>query len=261
MTENTSATFIDELTNKVTPLDQAWVAAFADVPRGVFVPYFFGQSAPDWLWRVVEPPDEEWAKAVHSTNALITQLDGDDANVDLARREPVKGTPTSSSSAPTLMAVMLQALGVRDGDRVLEVGTGTGYNAALLCHRVGAEHVTSIDVDPTLVGAARVRLARIGYIPHLVTGDGAHGVPDRAPFEKIIATVALPGLPRAWREQTTPGGTILLPLDLTGRGGLLAHLEVDAAGVAQGRFLTDHGYFMQCATTHTRERRSAPRTG
>ena len=129
---------------------------------------------------------------------------------------PVGRDSHPSSSAPTLMAAMLQALDVRDGDRVLEVRTGTRYNAALLCHRLGADRVTSVDVDPSLVEAARAQLASIGYSPHLVTADGAHGAPDRAPFDKIIATVALSGIPPAWRGQTAPGGTILLSLDLAG---------------------------------------------
>jgi methyltransferase of ATP-grasp peptide maturase system len=244
VTDTAVGAFISDLSEAVTPLDQEWVTAFENVPRGLFVAYFFHQGPPDWRWRTVEPPDPEWSNGVFSRQALIVQLDGDDAAVKKARHEPISGIPTSSSSAPTLMAAMLQALDVRDGDRVLEIGSGTGYNAGLLCHRLGADRVTSIDVDPSLVDAARARLASIGYHPHLETADGVHGAPGRAPFDKIIATVALPGLPPAWREQTVPGGTILLPLDLNAHGGLIARLDVDAAGVAQGRFLSDHGYFM-----------------
>lgn len=65
----------------------------------------------------------------------------------------------------SLMARMLEALDVRDGDRVLEIGTGTGYNAALLCHRVGSHNVVSIDIDPALIAAARSRLASLGHHP------------------------------------------------------------------------------------------------
>jgi methyltransferase of ATP-grasp peptide maturase system len=239
--DTTVAAFISELTEAVSPLDRGWVAAFEKVPRGVFVPYFFHQEPPDWKWRIVEPPDPEWAKAIYSRRPLSTQIDGDDSLADAARREPVNGRLTSSSSAPTLMAQMLQALDVCDDDRVLEIGTGTGYNAGLLCHRLGAERVTSIDIDTGLVEAARARLASIGYTPHLATVDGVHGVPERAPFDKIIATVSLTQLPQAWRKQVAPGGTILLPLP---HGGLIARLDVDDAGVARGRFLTTHGYFM-----------------
>jgi methyltransferase of ATP-grasp peptide maturase system len=244
MTDTEVVAFISELTGAVASLDQRWVATFENVPRGAFVPYFFDQAPPDWRWRIVEPPDPEWSKAIYSLRPLTIQLDGDDALVDKARREPINGLPTSSSSAPTLMAAMLQALDVRDGDRVLEVGTGTGYNAALLSYRLGADQVSSIDVDPGLVQAARARLASLGYFAYLATVDGANGVPERAPFDEIIATVAFPGVPPAWRDQIAPGGTILLPLDLAAHGGLIARLDVDGAGVAQGRFLPTHGYFM-----------------
>ena len=76
---------------------------------------------------------------------------------------------------PSLMARMLEALDVRDGHRVLEIGTGTGYNAALLCHRLGACNVVSIDIDPTLIVATRKRLAGLGHHPTLVVGDGTAG--------------------------------------------------------------------------------------
>jgi methyltransferase of ATP-grasp peptide maturase system len=249
--DTAGAAFISELTEAVSPLDRDWVVAFEKVPRGVFVPYFFQQGPPDWRWRIVEPPDPEWTKAIYSRRPLGTQIDGDDSLAHAARREPVNGRLTSSSSAPTLMAQMLQALDVCDGDRVLEIGTGSGYNAALLCHRLGADQVTSIDVDSGLVEAARTRLASIGYRPHLAAVDGVHGVPERAPFDKIIATVSLAELPQTWRKQIAPSGTILLPLP---HGGLIARLDVDEAGVAQGRFLSTHGYFMT-----VRDRRN-PRT-
>jgi SAM-dependent methyltransferase len=91
---------------------------------------------------------------------------------------------TSSSTMPSLMARMLEALDVRDGHRVLEIGTGTGYNAALLCHRLGPRNVVSIDIDPTLVAAARSRLADLGYHPTLVAGDGTTGAVQHGPYDR-----------------------------------------------------------------------------
>jgi protein-L-isoaspartate O-methyltransferase len=75
------------------------------------------------------------------------------------------------------MARMLELLDVTGADRVLEIGTSTGYNAALLCHRLTDARVTSIDIDLTLIAEARDRLASLGYQPCLVAGDGAAGVP------------------------------------------------------------------------------------
>lgn len=86
----------------------------------------------------------------------------------------------SSSSMPSVMARMLEALAVRDGDRVLEIGTGSGYNAALLCERLGSENVTTIDCNAELVGAARQRLAEHGYEPTVVAGDGFFGYAPNA---------------------------------------------------------------------------------
>src|SRR5205807_4637125 len=152
-------------------------------------------------WLLVEPPSGEWRVGVYSARALITQIDGDDANVERARTGRVNGLATSSSSAPSLMASMLDALAVAEGHRVLEIGTGTGYNAALLCHRLGADNVTSVDVDAGLVDRAGQRLAALGYRPNVVAADGGAGCPEDAPFDRIIATVALPRVPAAWIEQ------------------------------------------------------------
>lgn len=242
--ESLRDTFLDELATSETVSDPEWLAAFRDTPRDIFVPYFFTQTADQPGWLLVEQPSAEWLKGVHSTEALITQIDGDDDTVTRARTGRVTGTATSSSSAPTLMAVMLQALDTQDGHRVLEVGAGTGYNTALLCHRLGAGNVTSIDIDPGLVDRARERLAALGYLPYLAATDGTQGCSDRAPFDRIIATVGLSHVPDPWIEQATPGAKILLPLDLVGRAGLLVLLTVDANGTAEGIFLPDIGGFM-----------------
>lgn len=208
------------------------------------MPYYFTQTPNQPGWFLVERPSPEWREAVYSTRALITQIDGNDHNTTLARTGRVDGIATSSSSAPTLMALMLEALDAHEGHRVLEIGTGTGYNAALLCHRLGPTNVTSIDIDADLVDRARERLAALGYMPYLTATDGTMGCPNRAPFDRIIATVGLNRVPDAWIEQTAPGGKILVPLDLVGRGGLLAVLTVYPNGAAEGPFVPDFGGFM-----------------
>lgn len=101
----------------------------------------------------------------------------------------------SSSTKPDLMLRMLETLDVQDGHRVLEIGTGSGYNAALLAHRLGDDQVFSIDVDHELVDAARRRLDRIGRRPTLITGDGVNGLPEHAPYDRIIATCSVPAVP------------------------------------------------------------------
>ncbi|MFI6005902.1 methyltransferase domain-containing protein [Streptomyces sp. NPDC051366] len=220
---------VRELTAAGVLQDPAWRSAFAAVPRHVFVPYFFtGRGAGhERLWG--EDPDPahraRWLRGVYTDGPLATRL-----------RD---GELVSSSSQPSLMAKMLQALDVRDGDDVLEIGAGTGYNAALLCHRLGDEHVTTVDLDEEITESARAHLARLGYRPTVVTGDGARGCPARAPFDRILVTCTLPLIPHAWLGQCRPGARILAPLST----GLIA-LTVRDADLAEGRFLHTPAYFV-----------------
>ena len=124
--------------------DPAWRAAFESVPRHVFVPRFYRQR-PDGEWSETTVEDDGWLDAVYSDEPLVTAL----AEIASGSRVTV-----SSSSKPALMARMLAALDVHDGMKVLEIGTGTGYNAALLAHRLGGEHVFSVDIGADLVETA-----------------------------------------------------------------------------------------------------------
>jgi protein-L-isoaspartate(D-aspartate) O-methyltransferase len=125
-------------------------------------------------------------------------------------------TPLSSSSQPTIMATMLGQLDPQPGDHVLEVGGGSGYNAALLAQLVApGGQVTSIEIDPGLAAAARANLARAsvdGVTVH--TGDGWLGALDQAPFDRIEATVGVRDLAPAWTRQLTPAGVLVAPLAL-----------------------------------------------
>ncbi|MFJ8584019.1 methyltransferase domain-containing protein [Streptomyces sp. NPDC093595] len=209
--------------------DPAWRAAFEEVPRHLFVPYYYVgvMGGYERLWR--EDPDparrERWLAGAYEDRPLATRV----RNGDLV----------SSASQPSLMASMLEALDVRDGDRVLEIGAGTGYNAALLAHRLGDERVTTVDLDEDITEAARAHLAAAGRRPTVVTNDGARGCPRRTPFDRIIATCAVPSVPPAWLEQCRPGARILTPLAT----GVIA-LRVRDAGHAEGRFLHTSAYFV-----------------
>jgi len=100
---------------------------------------------------------------------------------------------------------MLAALDAHEGHRVLDTGTGTGYNAALLAHRLGAEQVTSIEVDPDVAASARTALSDNGFGGvTTVTGDGALGYPSGGPYDRVIATAACNQIPYAWIAQTRP---------------------------------------------------------
>ncbi|WP_405780737.1 methyltransferase domain-containing protein [Streptomyces sp. NBC_00859] len=224
------AGLVREIAESGALADPAWRDAFDTVPRHLFVPYYFADGAGrrDRMWG--EDPDPErrrqWLEGVYSDQPLATRI-----------RD---GELISSSSQPSLMARMLDGLAVRDGDAVLEIGAGSGYNAALLAHRLGDSLVTTVDLDPEITESARAHLSAAGHSPAVVTGDGALGCPARAPFDGIIATCELPSVPRAWLAQCRPGARILAPLAT----GLIV-LRVRDAGHAQGRFLETPAYFVR----------------
>ncbi|MFD4140727.1 methyltransferase domain-containing protein [Streptomyces sp. NPDC058572] len=216
--------------------DPAWRAAFEHVPRHLFVPYYFGTAwgtasgAYERLWCEDADPGrrDRWLRGAYADTPLATRV-----------RD---GELLSSSSQPSLMALMLDALEVTDGDTALEIGAGSGYNAALLAHRLGDASVTTVDLDPEITESARRHLAAAGYRPAVVTGDGARGCPEHAPFDCIIATCTLPSVPAAWLPQCSTGARIVAPLST----GLIA-LRVSGEGSArraEGRFLRTSAYFV-----------------
>jgi protein-L-isoaspartate(D-aspartate) O-methyltransferase len=124
------------------------------------------------------------------------------------------GMSISSSSAPNIMATMLEQLDVAPGMRVLEIGAGTGYNAALLGHLVGpGGQVVSIDLDPPMVAEAREHLRAVGVDNvRVLVADGWLGAPDGGVFDRIIATVGVWEVSPHWFDQLVPGGILVLPL-------------------------------------------------
>jgi protein-L-isoaspartate(D-aspartate) O-methyltransferase len=215
-----------------------WIRAFETVPRHVFVPQIFVDSAHTGTFELVDGTlprqRERWLDLAYRDDPLVTQLE--------------EGrTRWSSSSQPSLMARMLEALDFKGGERVLEIGTGTGYNAALLCDGLGSALVTSVDIDASLVSGARGRLRELGYTPALAVADGADGYPGAAPYDRIIATCSLPRVPPAWIGQAAPGALILVNLYRELGGGALAVLRV-SAGQASGHFASFFGGFIPTRT-------------
>ncbi|MGN9911113.1 methyltransferase, FxLD system [Phytohabitans sp. LJ34] len=139
------------------------------------------------------------------------------------------GTHLSCASGPTVVAAMLNALDVQPGHRILEIGAGTGYNAALLVTLAGADGtVTTIDIDPDVTAAARRNLDATGFERVMVlTGDGAHGAPEHGPYDRIIVTVGAWDIPPAWWDQLVPGGRLVLPLRWRGTTRAVAFVKRD----------------------------------
>lgn len=213
-------------------IDPAWQRVFSKVQRHTFIP--------DTVWRrnedgMFEPfsrheSQEEWLNSIYSDVSIVTQVD-DGRPVTLGEH------PTSSASQPSLVAEMLDRLSVSDGQAVLEIGTGTGYNAALLCERLGSKNVTTLEVDAVLGGLAYDFLTQGGYHPTILIGDGSYGFPDNAPYDRIISTCAVQSIPNEWVRQTRTGGLILAPrANAYFNEGLLL-LSVHGDGFASGPFV------------------------
>jgi len=238
-------TLADGLTEDGYLRSPEWRRAFLRVRRHAFVPRFWRDEAPGEFpgrWRMLDRATadrHEWLDAVYSNMTLATEL----TPVPLRDGSGVYPQVTSSTTMPGLVMAMLEDLDITDGMHVLEIGTGTGYSAALLCERLGVDHVTSIDIGPELIALARVRLAEHGYEPHLISGDGAQGAPAGAPWDRIVATCGLDEVPQAWIDQTREGGKILLNLMGAFNGFALVLLTV-TDGRASGRFLRQTGGFM-----------------
>ncbi|MDL5362010.1 protein-L-isoaspartate(D-aspartate) O-methyltransferase [Halalkalicoccus sp. NIPERK01] len=116
-------------------------------------------------------------------------------------------------SAPHMVAIMTDLLGVEAGDSVLEIGTGCGYHAAVTSEVVGPENVYSVEFSSDLAGRARETLERIGYgRVGIRQGDGRAGWPENAPYEAAYFTCAVPEIPDDVAEQVRSGGTVLAPV-------------------------------------------------
>jgi methyltransferase of ATP-grasp peptide maturase system len=234
-----------------TLTDPAWCEAFLTVPRHVFLPRYFQRRSGGWS--AVDSTDRDWLTPIYADRVLVTQLDGDSARWEEARTDgPVNGLPTCSSSMPTIMAVMLEALRVQENHRVLEIGTGTGYNAALMTVRLGPRNVTTVDVDDSLARQAQRNLTDCGLNPTCAVVDGVGGYPPAAPYDRVLCTCAVPRIPLAWLDQTHPGGLIVTTLSRPLGAGLVRITAGDGP-TGQGEVLADDGRFMPLRTPDTQD--------
>ncbi|MFE6916462.1 methyltransferase domain-containing protein [Streptomyces rubiginosohelvolus] len=218
------------------PMAPAWEAAFRGVPRHAFLPgtVWVGDELAECSR---EAAPAEWLGHAYADTAVVTQVnDGDTV-------APGERWASCSASAPSIVFHMLDLLDVRAGHRVLEIGTGTGWNAALLAHRLGPGRVTTIEVDPALAADAGGRLEDMGLDVRAVQGDGERGHETGKPYDRIIATCSVRTVPPAWIAQTRPGGVVLVPWDSPWFCYGLLRLTVDGYGGASG-FFSPHSAFM-----------------
>ncbi|MEW1694187.1 methyltransferase domain-containing protein [Streptomyces sp. NPDC091278] len=212
-----------------------WERAFTAVQRHRYITptYWVPLEGARGYERIVrsEQPDR-WLDTIYTDTAIVTRIDRSRTDGDALH-------PSSSSSMPLVVARMLRHLDISDDDpvRVLEIGTGTGWNAALLCARLGSRSVVSVEIDPETTARARAALARDGRAPALLTGDGEKGAPDHAPFDRVISTCAVHEVPYPWVGQTAPGGTVVTPWGTAYSNSGLLKLTVRRDGTGHGRFV------------------------
>lgn len=174
---------IAQLNREGTLHDATVRAAMLAVPRHVFL------------------PNEPLARA-YANDAVATKF-ADNVSI-------------SSASQPSIVALMLEQLALAPGMHVLEIGAGTGYNAALLRTLVGPTgHVTTVDIDADITDSAREHLAALGITDvEIITADGAAGYAPNAPYDRIILTVNAGDIAPAWAAQLKTGGRLVLPLSV-----------------------------------------------
>ncbi|REF00362.1 methyltransferase domain-containing protein [Thermomonospora umbrina] len=215
-------------------LDAGWAPILASLPRSRFLPDLIWPKDPETGQNI--PVDKAtapaaWRRWADADVPIVTQWDD----------QPAGGpgvAATSSASQPALVVDMLAELDVRPGHRVLDAGTGTGWTTGLLGARTGSANVVGIEYDSAVADAARARLRAAGLGPLVVTGDGAVGWPDGAPYDRVQCTYAVRRIPPAWVEQTRPGGLIVAPWEpgLADHGAVV-RLTVGEDGTASGPFI------------------------
>lgn len=210
--------------------------AFSQVPRDLFIESYFEQQGNTLTWKhIVDPPLE----AIYRDEALVTSIDE-------------LGFPDSSSSQPSFMAAQLESLDLRAGQHVLEIGTGTGYNAALLSLLVSSTgQVVSIDINEAFVNKAQSHLQQAGYNNVIaIPGDGWVGEASHAPYDRILATCGVRTIPHSWLQQLQQDGVLIVNV-LLKLASVFVRLERIDVNIFRGKFLPLDAAYMEMRQSDT----------
>ncbi|MFD9418037.1 methyltransferase [Streptomyces goshikiensis] len=205
---------------------------------------------PDRIWTIrdgrYQPTDrdtdpEGWFTAAYALKPVVTQVN------DGAPDDDGEVWPSSSASHPSMVFLMLEVADLRPGARVLHIGTGTGWDSGMICHRVGDTNLVTVEIDHALAARSRALLKTLGYSPTAVCGDGRLGWAPGAPYDRTLATCSVRRVPPHWIAQTRTGGVILTPWDNPWICWGLLRLTVEDDRTAMGRY-SPHSSFMLMRT-------------
>jgi protein-L-isoaspartate O-methyltransferase len=228
----------------VTDTGSGWHDAVCSVPRHLLVPRWFTRSRDGEAWLVQDGPSDEpaWLDAAYDgRRTLVTRV----GTVHADHAEPGarhEGWPGSSATLPGLVLDMYRRARLTAGTAILDIGTGSGYGAALLALRYGNGQVTSIDVDSYLTAAAAERLDSFGATPRILTADAAGDL--HGSYDRIVPMVSLPGIPASWLTALRPagrlvfsltGGSVVITARKTPDGGAAGRVEYERAGFMAAR--------------------------
>jgi protein-L-isoaspartate O-methyltransferase len=216
-----------------------WYPPLCVTPRHLLVPSWWeGSDGGGWTVRHGATDPDGWLEAAYANTSLVTQVDT--LHADHAQPgTTVTGVPTSSTTMPGLMVQMYRHAHLYEDARVLDVGFGSGYGAALLAARLGVRNVTSLDVDPYLIKAGKRRLTEIGIRPQVGVCDTTKDVIGT--YDRIVASVAVRPVPAPWLDALRPGGRLVTTL--TDLRVILTATKNDD-GTCTGRIEWDRAGFM-----------------
>lgn len=231
--------FAGRLAAEVAPPGSRWRGAVGSTPRHSFVPRWWARTPEGWRLRVGADDPGAWHRAAYRDWTLVTRVG--DVHADRAGPGAVlQRSATSSSTLPGLLVQMFRHACLDGSSTVLDVGTGTGYGTALLCHRLGDTRVTAIDVDSYLTAAAEERLCEHGLRPRLLTADATGPLDWEG--DRIVATVAVRPIPASWLAALTPDGRLVTTIAGT---SLIVTADKQPDGSAVGRVEHDRAAFMR----------------
>ncbi|MFG1826722.1 protein-L-isoaspartate(D-aspartate) O-methyltransferase [Microbispora bryophytorum] len=227
------------LADRVTHPGSRWRDAVASTPRHLLLPSWWTWSGGHWELQHGPADEAPWLDTAYRDRTLVTKIGTLHADHAQANDEPT-GRPTSSSTLPSLVLQMYRHARIGEKDTVLDVATGSGYGTALLCHLLGEDQVTSIDVDDYLTAAAARRLADIGHHPRVAPIDATGHIPWT--FDRIVAMVSVRPIPPSWLLALNLGGRLVTTISGT---SLIVSAVKTADGGAVGQVERDWAMFMR----------------